>query len=135
MKHMTATLAAPAAVRTPQDIALYNLDQFMRFEGKQRKDLAAHLGIVPQVVSRMMSGKHAIRLNDICSAADFVGVPLDVLLRDDLTQADFAYYSGAALAGERGGDYPEGGLPVVSNDDSRRQAGHGWPRGYWMLAA
>lgn len=135
MNHMTATLEAPTAVKTPQDIALYNLDQFMRFEGKQRKDLAAYLGIVPQVVSRMMSGKHAIRLNDICRAADFVGVPLDVLLRDDLTRADFAYYSGAALAVEHIEDEGNGGLPVVDSDDLRRPAGHGWPRGYWMLAA
>ncbi|MBT1173874.1 helix-turn-helix transcriptional regulator [Bifidobacterium sp. MA2] len=131
---MTATLETPAVKLSPQDVALYNLSRLMEAEGKQRKDLAAYLGMVPQNISRLLSSKHALRLNDICRAAEFVGVPLEVLLRDDLTQVDYAEYAAQALASERH-DEGNGGLPVVDVDDLRRQAGHGWPRGYWMLAA
>lgn len=125
-------------LKTPQDVALLNLDMFMKIEGKYRKDLAAYLGRRPQHISRMMSGENNWTLNDMFKAARFVGVSLDVLTDPELTPSK-AYT--IVKGGERGGwswqqhDAPEGGQSVVSIDDSRRPAGHGWPMANLTLAA
>lgn len=82
------TTPAPTAVDVdPQEVALLNLDMLMRIEGKYRKDLAAYLGRIPQVLSRMMKSGSSWSFNDMSKAAQFVGVSLDTLADPTLTPA------------------------------------------------
>lgn len=127
---MTATLEMPTTELSPQRVALLNLAMLMNLEGKHRKDLALHMNKMPQSISRMLGSDYKWSFNDMCAAAEFVGVPIGALVDPTLSPA-----RALDIIGENGIDAPEGGQPVVSNDDSRRPAGHGWPVANLTLAA
>lgn len=91
---------------------LLNLNMFMQLEGKMRKDLAKHMGKMPQSLSRQFSRGSNWSLNDTVRAAEFVGVSVDVLLDPTLTPA-----KALAIIGERHND--EGGLQVAVNNGYR----------------
>lgn len=119
---MTTTLIQPTARADvePQDIALRNLDMLMHVQGKYRKDLARHLGRIPQALSRMMKSGSAWTFNDMCKAADFVGVPVGTLLDPTLTPT-----KAAALSGNHDNEDIDDGGSLVGGDAGRRRTGSG----------
>ena len=131
IEDMTATAAMPAIATHPQDIAILNLNMLMQLEGKYRKDLAKHLGRMPQAVSRMFIIGSEWTFNDMWKAAEFVGVSLDVLTDPTLTPA-----KALSIIGERhdDNDGKNGGLPVVNVDDFRLRGG-AWKAPAMILAA
>lgn len=125
---MTATLEMPDVALSPQRVALLNLAMLMNLEGKHRKDLALHMGKMPQSISRMLGEDYKWSFNDMCKAAEFVGVPIGTLVDPALSPA-----RALDIIGEL--STPEGGLSVAGNGDSRRPAGYGLNRAEFALAA
>lgn len=75
---MTNVTTQPS-VLTAQDIAAVNIDKLLRERGLRRKDLAAHLGKQPSVITRMLHNVHDWSLNDTAKVSNFVGASLDTL--------------------------------------------------------
>lgn len=117
----------PNATLRKQDTVALNVNMILGNTSLKKKDLAKALGISPQSLSSRLNSSAIWSIDEVCRAADFFGIPLLSLLDPQLTPA-------SALAQIAEHDN-EGGLPVVSNDDSRRPAGHGWPVANLTLAA
>ena len=146
---MTATLTAPMAreqATDPQSIALRNIDMLMHLEGKYRKDLAKHLGRVPQAISRMMKNESSWSFNDMYRTAEFLSVSVNDLSDPDLSPTKAVEIINASKddGDDEGGEHrtewswlttnKNGGLPVVNVDDFRLGS-RAWMAPAMILAA
>lgn len=68
-----------------QKIAVSNINLLLSESDAKQKDLASYMGKVPQSLSKMLSNKQMWFFEDMCNAASFFNVGLDVLMRTDLT--------------------------------------------------
>lgn len=126
MLNMTQVFAPPSvAPKTDrQALANDNLNMFMAASGTKRKDLAAYIGKDPAMITNLLKGKNRWFYEDMLAAADYFGISLDTLQRDDLTPSKVR----AILDGKNGG------LPVVNVDDFRLRGG-AWKTPAIVLAA
>lgn len=107
--------------RNHQKIAVGNVNLFLTVSHLKKKDLAEHMSKKPAVMPRMLKNEQVWYFDDMCNAADFLGVSLETLQRKDLTVSE-AQSIWDNIKAKRA-DNQNGGLPVVNIDDSRRRSG------------
>lgn len=81
-------MAQPASKVNYQMTAIMNIKLMLEARNMKQVDLASYMGKQRQNMNRMLRGESQWMFNDMCQAANFFGVSLDMLLNPNLTVAD-----------------------------------------------
>ena len=82
----------PSATLRTQDIVALNVNMVLPLTGLMKRDLAKAMGIKPQSIARLLSGKQTWSLDQAVAAANFLGLPLDMLMNPNMTPASALEY-------------------------------------------
>lgn len=85
-----------------QSVAVGNIKMMLSIRGLKQSDLAAYMGKRRQNLNRMLRSGMQWTFNDMCAAADFLGVSVDTLMRSDLTQSELRGNGGSLVGGDAG---------------------------------
>ncbi|KFI90963.1 helix-turn-helix protein [Bifidobacterium saguini DSM 23967] len=108
-------MAMPNATKRRQDVLAMNVSRMLTARGLRKKDLAHAMGVSPQAMASRLQSKANWTLDEACSAADFLHVSLDLLMKDNLTAAEVLGYANTATSDES----KNGGISA-SNEWGRR---------------
>lgn len=67
--------------------------------GVPQRRLAAEIGLDPSALSRVESGERGVAVGERVAIADYLGVSMDELVRDDVPAAQLFRNEGGAAAG------------------------------------
>lgn len=112
---MTTVQKIPSATLRKQDIVALNVNMILANTSLMKRDLAKAMGVKPQSIARLLSSSQTWSLDQAVNAAQFIGIPLSMLMDPGLTPASAIGYLDS---------HKEGGLPVLSVEDFR--IGRGW---------